>query len=285
MLSSCSVRLGVSAKLLKSIMKFLKTFFFLFALCVLSACATKSHSIKEMPFPKQGKASSTNVTPSIRIQGLEQAAMSFGAQSSLAWTSQGINQSLAHDKHHLNKIFNFRALLLSHNVLPPVLSEGDNAVATDNPNSLRLADKVYKIEKPPRFVTAPPTWRDYLWMDYKIPDKPNVTLLPKTREEDKIWNTYYDKGWKAGVVQANGIFAANMGRLKRDYAGMILYRKLLAQNMVTPPFVAKSNLGITGDKNQIRIRDQVLRITATSELIKNSKKWHAIVVPAAKAAQ
>jgi len=128
-------------------------------------------------------------------------------------------------------------------------------------------------------VTAPPTWRDYLWMNYSPPDRPNASLLPRDQEEQKVWDQAYEQGWKDGVVQANQIFSENMGRLKRDYNGMILYRKLLAQKMVTPPFVAKSELGVTGDVNEVRVNDQVLRITATSELVPNSKRWKSIVVP------
>jgi len=253
-------------------------------LCLLlSACATKHTSIKDQQLPRGSSTDAAGVTK-IRLSAIEQTALSFGAQSSLAWTSTGINQSLAHNDRHLSQIFNFNSLVLSNNVLPPVLSEGNDTLATTDPNSLRLADKEYKIESPPRFVTAAPTWRDYLWMNYPMPEKPNVTLLPKNREEEITWKQYYDQGWKDGVVQANGIFSDNMGRLKRDFSGMILYRKLLTEKIVTAPFVAKSDLGVTGDANQIRINDQVLRITATSKLVTDSKKWNTVVVPGTEGA-
>jgi defect-in-organelle-trafficking protein DotC len=222
--------------------------------------------------------------PRIRMAALQQTAAGLGAQGGLAWTSKGINASLERDSKHLSAVFNFRALLLNNNVLPPVLSEGRDALNIDTPTALRLADKIYKIESPPRFVTAPPTWREYVWMTYSPPERPNATLLPRDKEEQKVWDQSYDQGWKDGVAQANQIFSENMGRLKRDYSGMILYRKLLAQNMVTAPFVAKSDLGITGDVNELRINDQVLRITSTSELVKNSKQWKTVVVPGVEGA-
>ena len=65
--------------------------------------------------------------------------------------------------------------------------------------------------------------------------------------------------------------------MTRDMIGMILYRKLLAENMVSPPFVAKAQLGVTGDATQLRINDQVLRITAQSELQPDSKQWMPIL--------
>ena len=69
-----------------------------------------------------------------------------------------------------------------------------------------------------------------------------------------------------------------MARLKRDYRGMILYRKLLQEKMISPPFVSRTELGITGDGSDMRVNDQVLRIVELPKLQTNSKGWNAIVV-------
>ncbi len=213
----------------------------------------------------------------MRATAVKQAALSLGAQAGLAARSKQLNLTLNQDASNLDRIFNFRALMLDDNVLPPVLTQGDDPINEPDPNSLRLADKVYAIVSPPRFVTAPPNWREYLLMNYDAPDKPNSSLWPKGDAERDIWNDALTKGWDAGVKQANEIFSVNLNRLKRDYQGMVLYRILLAQNMVTPPFVAKANLGVTGDANKIRINDQVLRIAATSELVPNAQKWKPVI--------
>ena len=39
---------------------------------------------------------------------------------------------------------------------------------------------------------------------------------------------------------------------------MVLYRKLLAQGIITSPVVAKADFGITGDANQIRVNDEIM---------------------------
>jgi defect-in-organelle-trafficking protein DotC len=168
-------------------------------------------------------------------------------------------------------------LLLPHNVLPPVLTEGHNLLNLADNFTIRIADVEYQIVYPPRFVTAPPSWRDYIWMNYKKPEIPNSSLLPKTSDESKVWNQYVKIGWNDGVDQANEIFLANVNRLKRDINGMILYKKLYAQNMVTAPYVAEADLGVTGDSNDMKINDKVLRITAISELKPNSKTWKPVV--------
>ena len=73
------------------------------------------------------------------------------------------------------------------------------------------------------------------------------------------------------------IFTANLNHLKRDMIGIILYRKLLAEHIVSAPFVAKAKLGVTGNATQLRINDEILRITAQSQLQPNPMKWRPII--------
>ena len=56
-----------------------------------------------------------------------------------------------------------------------------------------------------------------------------------------------------------------------------MYRKLLAMNMVSPPYVSHTDLGVTGDGAEIHIDDRVLRITALPALNVNSSEWRAAV--------
>jgi defect-in-organelle-trafficking protein DotC len=101
--------------------------------------------------------------------------------------------------------------------------------------------------------------------------------LPKNQLEATVWNHYIAEGWQNGILQAQSIFAANLSRLKRDYLGMILYCKLYSKHMVSAPFVAKANLGITGDTHALRINDKVLRITDHSKLETDPNAWKAVL--------
>ncbi|PHQ80766.1 MAG: type IV secretion system protein DotC [Coxiella sp. (in: Bacteria)] len=222
-------------------------------------------------------ADSSTINP-IRLQAIRETATTLGARGGLAWRALQINQSLSGQVEHLDHVFDFNQLLLQHNVLPPVLSEDDNSISQDGATSLRLASKSYTILSNAQFVTTSPTWRTYLWMDYDKPDMPDNTLLPTTQAEATMWNIYLKQGWKEGLTQANSIFNVNLSRLKRDYMGMILYRKLYAEKMVSAPFVASTDLGVTGDANHIRINDRVLRITALSRMQTNSNDWNPILI-------
>ncbi len=214
----------------------------------------------------------------VRWQALYETALSLGATGALAWRSEQINMSLDKNAGQLNQIFDFNQLLLKDNVLPPVLAESDNSLNLASPDAIRIAAKTFKIVSPARFVTNPPNWRSYLTMSYPKPPVPDRSLLPKNKMEADVWNRFIREGWQNGIQQANSIFSANLSRLRRDYNGMVLYRKMLAQGMVSAPFVATADLGVTGDSKEMRIDDRVLRITAHSELQTDSSKWQPILV-------
>ena len=93
----------------------------------------------------------------------------------------------------------------------------------------------------------------------------------------RVWNFYLKRGWEDGLQQANDIFSANLSRLKRDFTGMILYRKLLAQGIITSPTISKADLGVTGDANAIRVNDEIMRITAHAALQPDSQKWNPVL--------
>lgn len=214
---------------------------------------------------------------SVRMQALRETAATLGTQGGLAWRAEHIDRALKKQAAYLDQVFNFNQMMLAHNVLPPVLAYADKSMSLNSDDSIRLADKTYNIILPARFVTVPPTWRDYLWLNYQKPSVPNHSLLPRSQKEVLYWNTFLKKGWTRGLLQANQIFNANLSRLKRDMSGMILYKKLLSEHMVSAPFVAKSDLGITGNSQSLRINDQVLRITAQSQLQTDSSQWQPVL--------
>lgn len=254
---------------------------------VLTACATQHkeidptniHQLEDAYDDQTIHGAPANPNSSqIRTKALEDTAMSLGARGALAWATQKINVLLEKDKWYLETTYNFNGMMLSHGVLPPVLVEGNNSLNLADPNTIRIADKTYMIVAQARFATTPPNWHDYLWMNYTKPEMPHKVLLPHSKEESKIWKKAIKVGWEKGVEQAYSIFQQNLARLKRDYNGMILYRKLLQEKMVSPPYVSRTELGVTGDGSDMRINDQVLRITELPKLQTDSSHWNAIVV-------
>lgn len=213
----------------------------------------------------------------IREMALKEIALSLGAQTGLACRAKVIDEQLNRHARRLDAVFDFQNLVLEHNILPPVLLEGRRTLNLADTQTIRLSDRTYKVAKQARFITTPPNWRQYLWMDYQKPEKPDPSLLPKNRVEKQIWDFYVTKGWFKGYEQANIILEENVARIREDITGMILYRKLLAMNMVSAPFVSDTELGVTGNGEEMHIDDRVLRITVLPELNINSKEWYAAV--------
>lgn len=233
------------------------------------------NSIQKLNYSSQSKAS----VSVMRAQALRDTALSVGARGGLAFRAQQINSVLLQYENMLYRLFNFNAMMLEKNVLPPVLTEGRNTLSLGGTDTIRIADRSYQILSQARFVTTVPNWRDYLWMAYSPPDSPDSTLLPRNRQERVVWKKYTEEGWKAGLQQAELIFKESIARLKRDYEGMIRYRTLLAQNMVSPPFVAQMDMGITGGGSNLTVNDRVLRITAFPTLQNESKDWKTEITP------
>lgn len=233
--------------------------------------------LQAMASNKGGRSRSMPSMGKIREMALKETALSLGAQSALAWRSTYINDELVKQSRNLDAIYDFNSLILENNILPPVLLEGRNTLNLADTQTIRISDRTYKVSKQAHFITTPPNWRQYLWMDYKKPEYPHATLLPKTAQERQVWCLFIDKGWSNGIEQANIILEESIARIKEDFGGMILYRKLLAMNMVSPPFVSHTDLGVTGDAGEIRIDDRVLRITALPALNVNSNEWRAAV--------
>ncbi|OGV31392.1 MAG: type IV secretion system protein DotC [Legionellales bacterium RIFCSPHIGHO2_12_FULL_35_11] len=236
---------------------------------------TSLQGLQAMAKSKKPNLQDQQKTSKIREAALRETALSVGAQSGLAWRAKYIDEELVKQTRNLDTIYDFNALILDNNILPPVLLEGRNTLNLDDTQTIRVSDRVYKIAKQAKFVTTPPGWRLYLWMDYSPPERPHVSLLPNNKEERTLWYALVAKGWQNGVDQANTILEESIARIKEDFTGMILYRKLLAMNMVTPPYVSHTDLGVTGDADEIHIDDRVLRITALPGLNINSSEWRA----------
>lgn len=218
--------------------------------------------------------------PPIRLGSLKEAALGYGVRSGLARRSYEIGKMLSANESLLDGIFNFAALVLERNVMPPVLSYGQVSLNLPDAETIRIADATYRIESQARFVTAPTNWRDYLLRDFKYQTEvPATSLLPKNDAEKKVWEKYVSQGWDIGFKQADEIFGQSLARLERDYKGMVLYKSLLTKGMISKPYVAESKMGVTGNGDEININDRILRITAKPQLQTNPAIWKPVAVP------
>lgn len=216
----------------------------------------------------------------LRLPAMQEAAVAYGAQAGLAFTTQAINKTLQLRAAELSKTYNFQLVMLQgpngSMIVPPVISEArDTWEVADAGKTLRVADKAYEIEEQVKFSPTAPVWQSYLITTFKSPEKPPAMLLPKNEEEKARFKEWTAEGFKKGQEQAEAVLQANLNRLNRDYTGMVRYKKLVEEKQVSPPCVAEANLGTTGTGQDMRQNDRAIRITCDPSLNVQSRDWTA----------
>jgi defect-in-organelle-trafficking protein DotC len=221
----------------------------------------------------EGAAANKSEVSEMRRQAIVEIASALGASGGLAYRMGQIRKDVDAQATQLDQLFDFTKMTVSSGVLAPVLTEGLANYSQESPDQVRIADKIYKIEAPAKFVSVYPTWRSYLIFSFPNYDMPSAAYLPKNDKEKAIWDQAVKTGWQQGIEQANNIFEASYNRLERDYKGMIKYKILLAEGLITPTIISKQNLGVTGGGREMAINDQVFRITDHSALNPNKSDW------------
>ena len=215
----------------------------------------------------------------MRETALKEIARQFGMLAGLAEESRIINTRLKMHEQQLDNTFNFNQLMYKHLIVPPVIVQQTNQLkVSDDMQTIRAGGQMYQIVKQVYIASTPPTWRDYLYMSYQRPELPDRGVLPKTPSEQKVWANAVTQGWAQGIKQGLNIFTINMHKLSRDFNGMVLYKRLLAKNMVSPFYVKSKNLGITGNKDHVTIDDKSIHINNQPELQYRATTWKSVAI-------
>ncbi len=215
----------------------------------------------------------------MRRESQREAALSYGARGGLAKRSYEVLEELRGYENTLDKVFNFRALLVKAPsgllIEPPIVRESlDATTITEGGNEAAVADQILQINKQAKIVTAPRDWRQYLEMRYDtIIAPPPKILWPKNEKEQASWNEWVKEGWQAGYEQGEQIFEANIAQMVADYSGMVRYRMLLAEGKISQPYALQEDRGVTGGRNEMRVGDRALRITGPSQFLTGADLW------------
>lgn len=214
----------------------------------------------------------------IRKEAIREAALSYGARAGLSRRIYQIRQELEFRSRYLDKVFDFSQLLIAAPsgllIEPPIITEADNAMIINaNGQQAAVSDRIYNIIANARIVSAPRTWRFYLERAWGGVEPPHDLLIPENDEEREAWVELVNEGWNYGIQQANDIFEADLGRLVADYQGMVRYRMMLSQGMISAPYALQVDRGITGGPNEMRIGDRAIEITGVPQLITGSEQW------------
>ncbi len=214
----------------------------------------------------------------IREDALKEAALSYGARGGLAYRTYAIQRMLAEKEAELTRLYNFKRLLIPASsgllIEPPIVSEALRAVlVAGGGQEAAVSDRILKINRAARIVTAARDWRSYLERDWGKVESPPALLLPKNVSERAEWKRLVAEGWDEGVKQAEEIFQADLDLLNADLVGMVRYRELLQQGMISAPFALHEDRGITGGGDELRIGDRGVSITGPAQLNARGGRW------------
>lgn len=215
----------------------------------------------------------------LRGEALKEAAQSYGSQMGYARRSWEIQSRLELRSTDLSTVFDFNRVVSTAPVkagvvIPPVVTRNFDAYVTnDDGTEASVADEYLTIVSAGRLAPVAPTWRDYLIFTSATPEEPARSLMPSESSEMAKFKGWFDAGWKAGVEMADVEFSERVDRLKRDYTGMLQYRRLVSMGMMDRMVLADADFGTTKDGNVMRIDSKTVQIVSDAQFQSNPSRW------------
>lgn len=213
----------------------------------------------------------------IRAQALRESALRVGAQGAYGVETCRYNARLRALEAELTRIYRFDQILTDQaRVLPPVVIEARNS-AVFEAGKATLTRQVYKIVEPARIVSAPPAWQDYLLTpDPAPPQKPPSILLPRSVAERETWRKDVAAGWEQGKIQSERALSLRIAKLHRAFVGRVRYRLLVLRGLAVPAMVASSGRSVKASDTELRIGEEIIRITQPAKLVARSRQWQLL---------
>jgi defect-in-organelle-trafficking protein DotC len=215
----------------------------------------------------------------IRRAGLQDAALSFGIRGGLSHRTWELSKIVGQYERQLDASFDFHALQMAAPggllVDLPVVTEGQGAVEFKAGRQIAaVSDRNLVLQENVHLTDSTRSWSDYISLAWnETIDPPDPLLLPKDADERERFRQWVAQGWKIGIEQANDIFYESVDRLVRDFVGKVRYRELLAQRMVSAPYVDMTDRGVTGGGNKLQIGDRQISITGAPALDNHPDRW------------
>ncbi len=214
---------------------------------------------------------------------LREAALSYAAQAGYERRVWEIMRQLEADSRTLSASFDFnrvayRAPRETGYILPPVVSRATAAInVEENGRSAVASDEYYRLEIPGRITTVVPTWRDYLVIPLEEPARQNDDFLPQDQEEKRVFARFAAEGWQAGVEQADEALDLNFARLRRDYLGMVEYRRMVEAGLVTELVIRDSEARSAGEGDELFIGERRVQIVNAATFVRNPANWRPLL--------
>ena len=163
----------------------------------------------------------------------------------------------------LNVTFSFSGFIKDGRLLVPAIVEAPNQFVMDSEKAeARVIRNAYTIEEEARIISVVPTWRNYLWQEYRYPEKPHPSVLPRTEAEAMVWEESVKKGWSAGVHQADAIYQDRLAQLTKAVEGRSLYKTLESQRMIEPAALQVVSNNVTFNGRTLNVGEVIYAVGA-----------------------
>ena len=215
----------------------------------------------------------------VRRRNQREASVRFGSQSGFRYRSWELGNLIQERSGELSAVFDFNRLVRpapggAGFLVPPVVQRAGNAFLSEgNGTTVSVADAYLRILKPEWIAPVAPNWRDWLMFSPPPVTPLPVSLAPATDGERKQVREWIEQGWSAGRKQAEHEFAERLRRLRRDYEGMLEFRRLAALRMIDGTDIADADFGVTGEPGEMRIGSRVVRIVETADFVRDPAGW------------
>lgn len=246
-----------------------------------AARKNEPQELEELLQVKEGSKKGESAVAQMRPAAIREAAQLATFQKAMAWRYGQLVEETEKYGNIMDAAFNFSPLLLTQGqalIMPPLLAKGGASMRIEDGDTATSAKNTYELLEPARYISTPPTWREFLMADnFPKAEEPNPALLPRTDKERAIWRKAVREAWAEGVNQADQLYADNVARMTREYRGVMLYHLLTGQHLLSKISTASADLGRhSSDKGRkLAIGQQVYRITKPSSFILNPGKKRA----------
>ncbi|MCY3878945.1 MAG: type IV secretory system conjugative DNA transfer family protein [Rhodobacteraceae bacterium] len=255
---------------------------------MLAACAPAAQPIGDSTLPPRSadeilkRMAEDEGVPEGRRTAMRRAALQLGSQHGFAQRAAAIRLRLEARSPELSQIYDFnRVTTLAPQrtgyLLPPVIARSFDAFAGNEAgNAVSAADEYLEILQPASLSPTIPQWQDYLLFEPTRPASTAAYAKPRGNAEETEFKAWLREGWQAGVKLADEELSQRFNRLRRDYEGMLEYRRLRALGMVSAPELTGTEFGVTGQAGSMRIADRTAGIAQNSDFHRDSSNWLSI---------
>jgi defect-in-organelle-trafficking protein DotC len=220
------------------------------------------------------KEASSQELDHLRLKSIRDAVYTVSLQTAVNDEYNKIEQQLEDDEFLVSEVFNFMTpfLLSEGKLMPPIISEAQDSLNIVSNTEASASLTTFTIERDARIVSRGLSWRDYLIIEDFPVQKISPLLKPKTEEEAQAWREAQQEGERDGKEQAYLLYTDNVARLTRDVAGSIRFHRLMKQNIITKPILAKGKTLSSVNGKTLSVGNTLYKLTEHA-IYEDESKW------------